>query len=328
MLGPRGCLSIVRCPMRKPLLLILLAVLLVVVGPVLLQQARTPAKRSLEGDSLDATRFREVTFTNQAQSIELAGLMFLPRGSGPFPAAVVIHGSGTSKRDNRWYLSLTHYLQDHGIAVLLPDKRGSEQSDGDWRNASFEDLATDSLAAVRFLDEQSGLPISHIGLIGMSQGGWIAPLAAAQSPRVAFVVSVVGSAVSTHRQFLYEEQHNLRQLGMLPGISHLLAYPATSVNRHWVQRDFWSAVGDFDPLPYWSKLDVPSLALYGDLDSNVPSARSAALLRALDNPAIEARIYPGSGHALEDPPGSGNRIFRRDALGDIRDFILASDGRG
>ena len=140
---------------------------------------------------------------------------------------------------------------------------------------------------MRFLDEQADLPISRIGLIGMSQGGWIAPLTAAHSPRIAYVVSVVGSAVSTHRQFLYEEQHNLRQLGILPGISHLLAYPATFVNRHWVQRDFWSAVGDFDPLPYWSRLAVPSLALYGEIDTNVPSARSAELLRALNNPVIE-----------------------------------------
>lgn len=59
--------------------------------------------------------------------------------------------SGTSRRDSSWYLTLTHYLQQNGIAVLLPDKRGTGQSEGNWLTASFEDLATDTLAATAYL---------------------------------------------------------------------------------------------------------------------------------------------------------------------------------
>jgi alpha-beta hydrolase superfamily lysophospholipase len=63
------------------------------------------------------------------------------------------------------------------------------------------------------------------------------------------------------------------------------------------------------------------LVLYGERDTNVDSKKSAARLRALSKPNIDVRIYKGSGHALEDPPGEGNSIFREDALEDIQDFI-------
>lgn len=311
--------------MKETILLSLLAILMIVLGPVLVEQLQPAQPRTLRGELPDPARYEEIRFRNAAQDVDLAGLLFLPQGAGPFPAAVVIHGSGTSSRSNRWYLTLTHYLQDNGIAVLLPDKRGSEQSGGDWRRASFEDLATDTLAAVRFLGDQRRVGISRIGLVGMSQGGWIAPLVADQSADLSFLVSVVGSAVSTHEQFLYEEDHNLRQLGVLPGVSRALAQATTLVSRRWLQRDFWSAVGDFDPLPYWKRVRSPALILYGGIDTNVPSARSAALLRGLHNPGIAVRVYEGSGHALEDPPGRGDRLIREEALVDIRDFILSTD---
>ena len=137
---------------------------------------------------------------NEVQSIDLGGMLFVPRGTGPYPAAVVIHGSGTSSRANRWYLTLTHFLQDNGILVLLPDKRGSEKSGGDWHHASFEDLATDTAAAIRFLETQRRVKISRIGLIGMSQGGWIAPVAASRDKEIAFVVSMSGASVSAYQQ--------------------------------------------------------------------------------------------------------------------------------
>jgi dipeptidyl aminopeptidase/acylaminoacyl peptidase len=309
--------------MKRISIVSLIALLAIVVGPVVLHQMNPGERRALEGESLDPARFEEVRFRNETQAIDLAGMLFAPPGPGPFPAAVIIHGSGTSSRGNRWYLTLTHFLQDNGIAVLLPDKRGSEQSGGDWRQASFEDLATDTLAAIQFLETQDRVEVSRIGVIGMSQGGWIAPIVAERAPRLSFLVDVVGAAVSTHQQFLYEEEHNLRQMGVLPGLSKALARLSTSVHRTWVQNDFWSAVGDFDPLPYWRKLDLPALVLYGEIDTNVPTAKSAALLRGLNHPHVEVKVYAGSGHPLEDPPDRGNRLFRQDALADIREFILS-----
>jgi len=306
--------------MKKAIILISLALILVV-APVLISQLNQPEGRSFTGPKLDPSRFSEVSFQNREQGIDLAGMLFLPEGEGPFPAAVVIHGSGTSRRDSRWYLSLAHYLQDRGVAVLLPDKRGSVNSGGDWRNSSMQDLASDTSAAVAFLRSQNRAALSDIGVIGMSQGGWIAPIVANQPPEIDFMVSVVGAAVTAHQQLLYEENNNLRQAGFLPGISNVIAGMSTNWLRHVGQSDFWEAVGDFDPLPYWKKLSIPAVALYGANDTNVPSDRSAALLKSLGNPNIRVKIYEGSGHALEDPVGQGDDLLRKDALQDIRDFI-------
>ena len=251
-------------------------------------------------------------------------MLFIPEGDGPFPAAVFIHGSGPSVRANGWYLTPTQYLQEHGIAVLLPDKRGSEQSGGDWRTASFEDLATDTLAAITFLGGQANVAVSEIGVVGMSQGGRIAPIVASESSAVTFVVNVVGDALPAHETLLYEETHNLRQLGLLPGLADLVAYPSTFVLRHVRRKPFWDAVGNFDPIPYWKQVSAPSLVLYGEDDTNVESFASVTRLRALHKSNIEVRVYEGSGHALADPVGDGDSLFRQDALRDIEEFILSA----
>lgn len=313
--------AIVRSRGKRAAALLVFAFLALLIVPVLVTLFGESERRSFEAVELEDTVYREIVFDNAEQNLSLAGMLFVPEGEGPFPAAVIIHGSGTSRRDNGWYLTLTRYLQDNGIVVLLPDKRGSEKSAGDWRTASFEDLATDTAAAIRFLQEQEQVAIARIGLIGMSQGGQIAPVVADRSRGVAFVINVVGGATPMHEQLVYEENHNLRQFGVLPGLSDILAYPAAWSLIGIRQKDFWSAVGNFDPAPYWQRVSVPTLVLYGGEDTNVPSAESAARLRSLGNSHITVKVYEGSGHALQDPVGQGQRIFREDALSDIRNFI-------
>ncbi len=273
--------------------------------------------------SLDETSYFEVSFRNTSQDIALAGMLFVPDGEGPFPAVVVVHGSGTSRRDNGWYLTLTDFLQKNGIVVLLPDKRGSEQSEGNWRTADFHDLATDTLAGIDYLRAQSDVEISTIGVVGMSQGGWIAPIVASESERLSFLITLAGSAVTPAEQLRYEENHNLRQMGFLPGVSNAIALLSTAYIKGIGQRDFWQAVGSFDPLPYWEALDVDAFVLFGSEDTNVPSARSAARLHDLHNPKIRVSIYDGSGHALEEPAEYGDSLIRYDALEDISEFIEA-----
>lgn len=295
--------------------------LLLLVVPIVVAQTQPTEERHLHGVSLQETDVTEVTFYNAKQEIQLGGLLFAPEGEGPFPGVVIIHGSGSSRRDNPWYLSLVDELQQNGIVVLLPDKRGSVMSGGDWHTASFEDLATDTAAAVGYLREQDTVAVSHVGIVGMSQGGHFAPMVANQNETVSLIVNVVGAAVPIHQQLRYEENHNLRQMGVLPGISNLIAYPAAWSIRELRQKEFWDAVGNYDPLPDWQALEVPALVLYGADDTNTPTAASAARLRSLNKANIDVLIFAGSGHALEDPPGTGNRIFRADALQEIRAFI-------
>jgi dienelactone hydrolase len=289
--------------------------------PVLVKQLMPSEPRQLKGAALADARHVEIAFQNRVQDLSLAGLLFVPEGDGPFLAAVVIHGSGTSRRDNRWYLTLTKHLQDNGIVVLLPDKRGSEKSEGDWRTSGFEDLATDTRAAIEYLRAQRSVPLSGIGVIGMSQGGWIAPIVARQADDLSFLVSMVGSVVTPREQLLYEENHNRRQAGFLPGISNVLAYVGSANVRYLAQPELYELIVDYDPLPYWRDNSIDSLVLFGADDTNVPSAESARRLMSLENPHIRVKVYDGSGHALESPRGTGDSIIRTDALDEISEFI-------
>jgi dienelactone hydrolase len=301
-----------------------LAFLAVVLGPVLVTQAKGVApQRTLYGPSVSTLDYTEVTFRNEAQGLTLAGMLFVPEGEGPFPAVAIIHGAGTSVRDNTWYLSLASYLQENGVLVLLPDKRGSEKSEGNWRTSSYEDLATDTVAAVEFLKSQNMAAISKVGIIGMSQGGQISPYVVHLSPDVDFLVDVVGTSLNNYDVLHYEETNNLREMGFLPGISDLIAYPSTWVLRNFTQKEFWDAVGNFDALPYWKELSVPALVMYGSDDPNVPAEASKARLETLNKDNIEVKVYEGSEHALQDPPGKGNNHFRIEALADIKEFIFS-----
>jgi dienelactone hydrolase len=190
-----------------------------------------------------------VAFTSG--DLALAGMLFLPAGEGPFPAAVIIHGSGPSRRDNAWYLTIAERLQAEGIAVFLPNKRGSEKSEGDWRTATLADLATDTEAAVARLRGMSDIAPDAIGLVGMSQGGWIAPLVASRDPGLAYVVSMSGAAVTSDEQLLFEEENNIRQMGTYRFVARLIA---PIVVRRIQRGDYWPHLAGFDPLPYWREV--------------------------------------------------------------------------
>lgn len=136
----------------------------------------------------------------RSDSIALAGLLLLPPGGRPVPGAVIVQGSGPSDRTNAWARAIAEEFVCNGVAVLLTDKRGGGASGGDWRRASFEDLARDAVAGVRTLRGRREILADRVGLIGLSQGGWVVPLAAARSGTVAFVVNISGAAVSFAEQ--------------------------------------------------------------------------------------------------------------------------------
>lgn len=146
---------------------------------------------------------REVGFRNGA--VELRGTLILPALQGPVPAVVFLHGSGPSTRSGaRDYAEAFARL---GVASLFFDKRGSGTSGGSWLTASLDDLAGDALAAVRYLKTEAGVDSSRIGFWGVSQAGWVATLAAAQSQDVAFMILISGGGASPleSERFSYEQ---------------------------------------------------------------------------------------------------------------------------
>jgi len=136
----------------------------------------------------------EIVFPNTEAGFDLAGTLTIPKGDGPFPAVVLISGSGPQDRDeqlagHRPFLVLADHLARAGIAVLRYDDRGYGESGGDLEGTSA-DLATDAAAAVDYLAAKP--ETGSIGLLGHSEGGIIAPMVAATDPAVTFVIMLAG----------------------------------------------------------------------------------------------------------------------------------------
>lgn len=140
----------------------------------------------------------EVTFKNG--DVTLGGTLTTPRSGGPFPAVVLISGSGQQNRDEEIFgfkpfaLITDHFTRD-GIAVLRYDDRGVGASTGDTVNATSADLAGDVLAAVELLKTRADINPKQIGLLGHSEGGMIAPMVANSSSDVAFIILLAGPGV-------------------------------------------------------------------------------------------------------------------------------------
>lgn len=140
----------------------------------------------------------EVTYTNTPAGIKLSGTLTLPESGGPFAAVILITGSGPQDRNetvfgHRPFLVISDYLTRRGIAVLRVDDRGVGGSSGNVNNVTSADLATDVLAGVAFLKNRGDINPKKIGLVGHSEGGIIAPIVAAQSSDVAFIVLLAGT---------------------------------------------------------------------------------------------------------------------------------------
>ncbi len=141
----------------------------------------------------------DVTYQNTAQGVTLAGTLTLPDSGGPFPAAVLITGSGPENRDeelfgHKFFLVIADYLTRRGIAVLRYDDRGVGGSTGGrWDSYTTADYATDVVAGMKFLKSRGDIDPKRIGLIGHSEGGIIAPMVASESNDVAFVVMLAGT---------------------------------------------------------------------------------------------------------------------------------------
>ncbi len=144
----------------------------------------------------------EVAYENQSANVRIVGSLTLPKEKGPFPAVLLIAGSGALDRDetisyHKPFLVLADHLTRRGIAVLRVDKRGvgestGEKPVGDYTNTTLLDLADDVLAGVEYLKSRREIDPKRIGLLGHSEGGVIGPIVASHSSDVAFLVMLAG----------------------------------------------------------------------------------------------------------------------------------------
>lgn len=161
-------------------------------------------------------REEDVSYDNKSTGNRLAATLTLPSGKGPFPAVLLLTGSGPQDRDetvfgHKPFLVLSDYLTRKGIAVLRADDRGVGKSTGNFAAATTADFATDAEAGVAYLKTRSEINSRMIGLIGHSEGGDIAPMVAARNPDVAFIVMLAGSGVRGD-EIIVEQVRKLSEL--------------------------------------------------------------------------------------------------------------------
>lgn len=143
----------------------------------------------------------DVTYVNPQGKITLAGTLTLPRRPGPHPAILLITGSGAQNRDSellghRPFKVIADDLTRRGFAVLRVDDRGVGGSTGSVVESTSADFALDVKAGLRYLKSRKEIDPKRIGLVGHSEGGLIAPMAAAGNPDVAFMVLLAAQGMS------------------------------------------------------------------------------------------------------------------------------------
>jgi uncharacterized protein len=272
--------------------------------------------------------------------VRLAGTVIAPNVSGRHPAVILVHASGPQSRES--VLPLARFLVSRGMAVLSYDKRGVGSSSGDWTRASFDDLAGDVVAAFEYLKTRADIDGRQIGLLGWSQAGWIMPLAAIRARDIAFLISVSGAGVPPAETTLDQAHNEMTARGMRPEVvSQIVAlmklqnrfaetgqgwddyiaareklaaqigappdtFPGTPDHPSWqVMRRLYF----HDPAPALRLLQVPMLALFGELDNNILAEKNReaweTALKAGDHKDYTLRIVPNANHLqLEAKVGS------------------------
>ena len=238
-----------------------------------------------ETQEVGATRSVEVNF--ESHGARLAGTLRVPTAEGSHPALVWVHGSGEEARDttSRYYTDLL----DPRLAVLTFDKRGVGKSQGRCCPLDFNLLADDVVAAVDALRSRDDIDDERIGLLGLSQGGWIIPVAATKSDDVSFAVVLSGPAVSVGEEGLYSGltgDEGCAPSGTPPALVSRLVREAKP--------------SEFDPRPYLARLDIPVLWLYGANDMSQPVEKDLTVIEPLRRRGkeFEIAVFPDADHAL------------------------------
>ena len=174
----------------------------------------------------------DITFTNDKGGHSLAGTLTLPKKDGVYPAVILITGSGPQNRDeellgHKPFLVLSDYLTRNGIAVLRFDDRGIGASTGDFKTATSADFATDVEAGVAYLLTRKEIDKKKIGLIGHSEGGIIAPMVAARTKDVSFIVLMAGTGIPGDQLLLLQST----LIGRAAGVSEEDLLKTKNINK-------------------------------------------------------------------------------------------------
>lgn len=283
--------------------------------------------------TLTTTTLEHTFETSVATAVgDLRAGIWVPPTDRPLPGIVLVDGSGDGAFDGwgEW----PQRIADCGAVVLAHDKPGCG-SPGDWRDQSFEDRARESLAAWRVLREHPSTAGQPVGLMGMSQGGWVSMLAASlHEEPVDFIISMSGPGVSPRAQDRDRIERTLIAEGVAAdAIAEAMAWleeradrlragqePQTVLDVQEAYKDrtwyattteyfdtvemvkFIGRIHDFDPATVLPKVSCPVLGLFGGADPIVPVPESvevfARCLPKLPDDPHGLAVFPGANHGL------------------------------
>jgi pimeloyl-ACP methyl ester carboxylesterase len=253
----------------------------------------------------------DVTFKNEKADITLAGTLTVPEGNGPYPAVIMITGSGSQNRNEELmghepFLVIADHLSRNGIAVLRYDDRGVGKSQNTSSPSTSADFATDAESAFNYLKTNTRIDPKRIGLAGHSEGGIIASMTASANRGIGFVISLAGPGVTGER-ILYKQNYDLsKALGMeekelkaaismsrkmYSVVKIETALEGFPVSAATLTSPWYRSFLVTDPADYWEKVTCPVLALNGEKDLQVAAD--------INLPAIEKSLKSGGNNAVK-----------------------------
>ena len=291
-----------------------------------------------EKSTLDTTSPSQEVAESQIEFINdstiLKGTLLVPESDGPYPAIVFLHGSGNGLRED--FRHFTEYFVKRGIACLIYDKRGSGESTGSWVNSSLYDIAGDANAAIEYLRSNTLIDSNRVGLLGVSQGGWVLSMVSQMNNNIAFAIAVTGGGATPYETEMFAVKNRLTHegisqmdqekaldlfgsyfdfLGNGEGREDLTQSIIDSKNEEWIsilnlelplsteeERIPWQWVSTYDPVSDISKMKFPVLVVLGEQD--FLSSTELALkgwtegLEIAKNKNYTIKIYPEAGHGI------------------------------
>ncbi len=291
----------------------------------------------------------DVSYTS-APGVRLAATLTLPAGAGPFPAVVLITGSGPQDRDetllgHKPFKVLADHLTRKGIAVLRADDRGNGGSTGTFAAATSMDFAADAEAGLAYLAGRKEIDSRKLGLVGHSEGGLVAPIVATRNRTVAFIVLLAGPGVpgdeillaqqaliatanGAQAEFVQRASAGLREVftaiktekddtALAAALRQRLAglVPEAQINAQiqTLLSPWYRYFLTYDPRPTLQAVRCPVLAITGEKDLQVPAKANL--------PAIRSALDAGGNtrSQVEELPGL-NHLFQHATTGSPAEY--------
>jgi pimeloyl-ACP methyl ester carboxylesterase len=268
------------------------------------------------------------------KGVLLSAEVFTPETKKPHPALVLLHGSSMNLK--KQYSFYADFFAGLGFEVLLFDKRGSGESTGNYAASRYGDLIDDAVSCLEFMKNRASVDKNKIGLWGYSQGAMLLPMIATKTDIPAFLLAKSPEVFGATEGGAYSDGLRILNRGNTPGDAQIVAqsyrtvekmiregsdykevenfinqnarkygfmdqtglYGSITINKSDFEGYYWKD-RTIDFYPYWEKLEIPTLALFGEDDDILNAVKNESALKSLHRGNIETKMFPRAGHNLK-----------------------------